>query len=91
MHGWVDHDKSHSIVCQALLGQMGIGLNWLRRWANLWNNWINFNQTVHQTTSPILYILNTSTFPSGFEVRLGGGGIHTPACGSAFLALNNIR
>ena len=29
--GWVDHDFGHSTVCPVLLGQLGIGHNWLYR------------------------------------------------------------
>ena len=55
IHGCVDLARSHSTDCQALLGQLGIGLNWLVSWANLGNIKINFNPTVYQTTTPALY------------------------------------
>ena len=35
--GWVDYDSSHSTVSLVLLGQMGIWLNRLGRWAKWWN------------------------------------------------------
>ena len=41
----VDFDLGHSTTCLVVLGQMGVKLNWLCRWATWWNIQINVNST----------------------------------------------
>ena len=63
--GWVDIDLSHSTVCLVLLGQKGVWLNWMDRWAKWWSVKIKVNPTLCQTISPTLYISHETELVRG--------------------------